>query len=75
MLVDNRLYSGQDPFIYHQPTTDQINRITNIREGCQEMLQAILANVPECAERTLAIRKLEEVSMWCNKAIVFEHPK
>jgi hypothetical protein len=28
--------------------------------------------VPQSAERTLAIRKLEEASMWANKAVVFD---
>lgn len=72
MLKDSRLYGGQDPFIYHAPSDNQVARITNVRNGCQAMLQILLTNLEESHERTLAIRKLEEVSMWANKAIVFE---
>lgn len=75
MMVDSRLYNGQDPFIYRAPTQDQIDRITIIRTACQDLMQRLLTNVDECAERVIAIRKLEEVSMWANKAIVFERPR
>lgn len=47
-------------------------RIGVIREECEKVYETLLAEVPDCAERTLAIRKLEEVSMWANKAIVFK---
>lgn len=72
MLTDQRLYKGQDPFVYHQPTENQIARITAVRVGCQTMMQVLLSNLEESPERTLAIRKLEEVSMWANKSVVFE---
>ena len=59
-------------FDYHTPTDEMVARITNVREACKETFEALMDNVPSSAERTLAIRKLEEVSMWANKAIVFE---
>lgn len=67
-----QLYNGQDPFTYHQPTQIQVAEIEAVRNACRDLYEVILDNVPAGAERTLAIRKLEEVSMWANKAIVFE---
>jgi hypothetical protein len=58
-------------FDYHAPDSDQIGRIEVVRNGCRNLALIIRDYVPESAERTLAIRKLEEVSMWANKAIVF----
>lgn len=61
-----------DPFIYHQPTEDQIQRIQRIRAACRQLHDDILTNIKVGRERSLAITKLEEVSMWANKAITFE---
>jgi hypothetical protein len=36
------------------------------------MYDVILANCPRSAERTLAIRKLQEARMWANCSIVFD---
>ena len=63
---------GKDPFEYQRPTENQVERITIVREGCKELRDTILRNVWQSRERSLALAKLEEVSMWVNKAIVFE---
>ncbi len=63
---------GKHPFVYQAPTHEQIHRITAVREGCRVLLETIEANIAPSRERSLAITKLEEVSMWANKAIVFE---
>lgn len=60
------------PFEYHRPDMDQVARIETIRAGCKAMYDLITRNCPSIAERTLALRKLEEVSMWANKSIVME---
>lgn len=65
------LYRGQDPFEYHKPTDEQTLSIMTVRQACRDLYQVLLAEVPPSAERTLAIRKLEECSMWSNKGIVF----
>lgn len=61
-----------EAFVYHQPTDEHIEKIQAVREALGHAFDAIRANVPGCAEQTLAIRKLEEASMWANKAIVFD---
>ena len=40
--------------------------------GAQAYYDIILANCPRSAERTLAIRKLQEARMWANAAVVFD---
>lgn len=59
------------PFEYQRPTAESIEYIGAVRDILKEAHDTILTYVPECAERTLAVRKLEECSMWANKAIVF----
>lgn len=60
------------PFDYQQPTATQIRQIQVVRVGLKCAYDTILGMVPPSAERTLAIRKLEEAAMWANKAIVFD---
>lgn len=61
-----------EAFAYHAPTLEQITAMQAVREALSKAMDVIRANVPSCAEQTLAIRKLEEASMWSNKAIVFD---
>lgn len=61
-----------EAFVYHAPTEDHIARIQCVRLALNLAFQTIRDQVPSCAEQTLAIRKLEEASMWANKAIVFD---
>jgi len=61
------------PFEYQAPTREHIRAIQVARDGMKVAFESLAnAGVPECAEETLAIRKLEEASMWANKAIVFD---
>lgn len=46
-----------------------------LRKMCQHIAAYIEEQIPECRERSTAISKLEEVSMWANKAIVFTDPE
>lgn len=56
-------------FVYHQPTDEQIEQIQLVRGRCAD-LQKALEELPQNREISLAITKLEEVSMWANKGIV-----
>lgn len=64
------LTNNNHPFEYHAPTPEQTDLIKSVRRECKLLYDTIIANVPESRERSLAITKLEEVSMWVNKAIV-----
>ncbi len=59
------------PFVYQPPTPEAVARITFVREALRIAHDALLDGIPACRERSLAITKLEERSMWANKAIVF----
>ena len=60
----------KNPFEYQKPTEEQIAKITEVREACNSLYQ-ILLSLPGSRETSLAITKLEEVSMWANKSVVF----
>lgn len=60
----------KNPFEYQTPTEQHIAKITMVREKCKD-LHELLLTLPESRERSIAITKLEEVSMWANKSIVF----
>ena len=64
--------SLKHPFVYQAPTPEQVVKIQEIRRLCDALYDALVAELPSSAERTLAVRKLEECSMWANKAIVFD---
>lgn len=63
--------TDSNPFEYHAPTPEQTENIKAVRNELNAAYLVLLSLVPQSAERTLAIRKLEECSMWANKAIVF----
>jgi hypothetical protein len=57
---------------YHAPTPEQIEAIKTIRAALSDAMYAITDTVPQCAERTLALRHIEEAAMYANKALVFD---
>jgi hypothetical protein len=50
----------------------QVARFQAVNAQAYLMYQQILQSCPQSAERTLAIRKLQEARMWANAAIVFD---
>lgn len=58
------------PFEYQKPTDEHVAKITEVREACKALYEVLLT-LPNCREKSLALTKLEEVSMWANKGIVF----
>lgn len=61
-----------NPLEFRSPNETQYAAIQRVRDSLSEALTVIMNDVPGCAERTLAIRKLEEVAMWTDKAILFD---
>lgn len=51
---------------------EQQKRINNIVRAAEHLEEVIKQNCPENYERKIALRTLEEVVMWANKAIAFE---
>ena len=62
-MVDN-------PFQYIKPTDAQVDDMKVISELCSLLWEQMNARIPASAERTLAVRKLQETRMWANAAIV-----
>ena len=50
----------------------KIFRFQAVNEAARAMYDVLLEQCPRSAERTLAIRKLQEARMWANAAIVFD---
>lgn len=59
------------PFEYQKPTPEHVQQIEAVRAALKNAHDAVLSTVPPSRERSLAITKLEEASMWANKGIVF----
>ena len=59
----------RDMFLYHPWNQDQQESGDLVRAALMEAVRVIIANVPPCPDRTVAIRKLREARMDCNSAI------
>lgn len=59
----------EDVFTYHPPKGDQPERYQKLRSACLGLANVILNETPKSREQSIAIRKLEECSMWMNAAI------
>lgn len=59
----------ENNFMYHSPKEGQPVKYTAIREKAKELAYLIDELCPDSREKSLAITKLEEVSMWANASI------
>ena len=59
----------ENNFIYHSPKDDQPERYQKIRAKAKEFAVLIVEETPPSREQSLALTKLEEVSMWANASI------
>lgn len=59
-------------FTYHSPTPAQRVRFAVVRDALINCANVILDHVPECADRTVSLRKLREVRMDANAAIALD---
>lgn len=64
-----------DIFTYHAPHGDQQARYVQIRSVAKTLADTILSNVQGSAERTLALRKLQEAVMWANAGIAINESR
>lgn len=56
-------------FTYHAPTADDVPKYAYIRSAALNLAKVIVANTPESADQTAAIRKVREAVMMANAAI------
>lgn len=59
-------------FTYNVPNAIQVDAMNELREKQIELARLILKLVPECADRTAALRNLRECRMNSNAAIVLD---
>ena len=81
-MIDGELYAraSEDasepmyPLMFESviPTGDQVEKMEAMRAASAEYAAAILTHVPGGADQTYIIRKLREISMWANVAILRE---
>lgn len=62
-------YEIHNIYTYHKPKADQPKRYGEIRETAYKFAATIVGLCPDSRERSIALRKLEEVVMWANAAI------
>lgn len=73
--MDNCKESGKactalNPFEYQKPSALATEQIIVFRDMCKTMYEHLMTLSPS-RERSVAITKLEEVSMWANKHFAF----
>ena len=56
-------------FTYHAPKDGQPQKYTALREKAKELAYMIEELCPDSREKSLAITKLEECTMWANASI------
>lgn len=59
-------------FSYHPPKGDQVKRYEKLRAQARLFAETIMANVPDCADRSAALRKVREAVMSANAGIACE---
>lgn len=61
-------------FTYHPPTSDQVTTYEKLRSSARNFANAINELVPECADKTAAIRLLREATWTANAAVACHNP-
>ncbi len=56
-------------FTYHSPTLDQQSKYNDLRNSAKKLAEKFDASVPDCADKTAAMRHLRETVMAMNLAI------
>ena len=59
----------EDLFSYHKPSEDQIPRYTALREAALEFAKALDQACPPSADRTAAMRQLQDCVMTANRSV------
>jgi len=59
-----------DAFDYHAPSPAQVASMGAVRDALKAAFRVIVASVPPCPDRTVALRKLRDARMNANAAIV-----
>lgn len=63
----------QKTFIFLEPTEKQLEKMNTLREAAGLYASALERDLPDGPDKTYALRKLREVSMWAIVAVT-RHP-
>lgn len=69
-LTEDGIQHIDELFEYQPATTNQVDRMMQVRLILAEAVKVIIRNVPPCADRSVALRKIREARMDANQAIV-----
>lgn len=58
---------------WHKPTSDKVPKFEAIAKCSEEFMRLILELVPDCADRSAALRNIREARMWANSAISIDN--
>lgn len=61
-----------DGWLYHAPTPEMVPKFEAVTAAIKALRNTIHREVPASAERTLALRHLQECRMFANMAITFD---
>jgi len=59
---------------YHKPTDSQVKVHEDLAFAAERFLERILTLVPDCADRSTAIRCVREAKMWASAAVALAIP-
>lgn len=59
----------ESDFTYHPPNIDTADKYITVRQAAKTFALLIVEQCPHGRERSTALTKLEEATMWANKAI------
>lgn len=62
-------YDLDNTYRYHSPKADQPAKYEALRAKAKELAAQILESVSDSRERSIALTKVEEASMWVNAGI------
>jgi hypothetical protein len=62
----------RDVVYWHRPSPDAVAKMEPIADACHALMETILRNAPDCADRSTALRAVREARMWANAAIAID---
>lgn len=68
-LTEQDIAYLEKTFKYHPPKGDQPSRYETLRAAARAFATTIITHCPQSRERSLALTKLEEATMWANSSV------
>jgi len=62
-------------YAYHKPSSESLQKITQLREAFSRLHDEIERLAPDSREKSVALTELETSAMWAIKAVVCNDPE